>query len=511
MSQLRARAKTIEWMMRFAARAMLGLCLSAACSAAQSQPAADESLEARMRQLTDALSRAQKQIEQSQRELDELRSQMTALQQQMASANSGTSESDSARLSAAVDQIREQQAVEEAQIATHEQAKVETESKFPLKVSGLVLLTGFVNTAQVDDPVSPSIVLSGAGSTGASIRQTVLGLDARGPHLFNAETHADVRVDFNGAAASAGATANAYAGGLLRLRTAHASLDWNRTQAFFALDRPIVSPNTPTSFTAVAVPALGWSGNLWTWNPQLGMRQDLPLPGSKWFRMQAALIDVMNPVQIYGAANSATTQITIPTTAELSRWPGAEGRFALLGGVGDSGLQLGIGGLYVPHRSIGGTRFNSWASTLDYRIPLTAHAELSGSGYWGAALGGLGGGAFKDYVFGPSPVSPRGYAFESLHALGGWTQFKTRVNQQLEFNAAMGTDQVPASELRPYAGNATAYYLNLARNLTYTGNVIYSPSAYLTFSLEYRHLQSSPVNDYSTMGDIIRIATGYTF
>ncbi|HMG88196.1 MAG TPA: hypothetical protein VK574_20875 [Terracidiphilus sp.] len=511
MSQLRARAKKIEWIIRIAGRAMLGLWLSAACSLAQSQPAADESLEVKVRQLTDALSKAQKQIEQSQRELDELRAQMTALQQQIASANPGASESDSARLSAAVDQIREQQALEQTQIATHEQAKVESESKFPLKVSGLVLLTGFVNTALVDNPISPSIVLAGGGSTGASMRQTVLGLDARGPHLFNAQTHADVRVDFDGGAVSAGTTANAYPEGLLRLRTAHADLEWDHTQVFFALDRPIVSPNTPTSFTAVAVPALGWSGNLWTWNPQVGVRQDFPLPGAQRFRTQAALIDVMNPVQIYAGSSSSTTPITTPTTAEMSRWPGAEGRLALLGGAEDSGLQLGAGGLFVPHQSIGGTRFNSWAGTLDYRIPLAAHAAISGSGYWGAALGGLGGGAFKDYVIAPDPLSPIGYSFENLHALGGWTQFKARVNQQLEFNAALGTDQVPASELRPYAGSVTAYYLNLARSLTYTGNVIYRPSAYLTFSLEYRHLQSSPVNNYSTTGHIIGIATGYSF
>lgn len=511
MSQRRARAKAIEWIIPIAGRATLGLLLIAGSAPAQSQPAAQESLEMKVRQLTDALSRAQKQIEQSQHELDELRSQMTALQQQIASTTSGASESDFGRLSTAVDQIREQQTVEQTQIATHEQAKVESESKFPLKVSGLVLLTGFVNTTQVDNPVSPSIVLSGGGTTGASMRQTVLGLDARGPHMFNAQTHADVRVDFDGAAVSSGNAANAYAGGVLRLRTAHADLEWNRTQAFFALDHPIVSPNTPTSFTAIAIPALGWSGNLWTWNPQVGMRQDFSLPGAQRIRMQAALIDVMNPVQIYDGSATSTASITTPTTAELSRWPGAEGRLAVLGGADDSGLQLGAGGLFVPHRSVGGTRFNSWAGTLDYRIPLAKHAEISGSGYWGAALGGLGGGAFKDYVFGPDPLSPTGYSFETLHALGGWTQFKARFNQQLEFNAALGTDQVPASELRPYAGSALQYYLNLARNLTYTGNVIYSPRAYLTFSLEYRHLQSSPVNDYSATGDIIGIATGYSF
>ncbi len=35
---------------------------------------------------------------------------------------------------------------------------------------------------------------------------------------------------------------------------------------------------------------------------------------------------------------------------------------------------------------------------------------------------------------------------------------------------------------------------NLARNRTFTGNVIYSPSAYLLFSLEYRRLESFPVD-----------------
>ena len=184
---------------------------------------------------------------------------------------------------------------------------------------------------------------------------------------------------------------------------------------------------------------------------------------------------------------------------------------ALSSGSESSGVQLGVGGLFVPHRSIGGTRFNSWAGTLDYRIPLANHIEVSGSGYWGEALGGLGGGAFKDYVFGSDPLSPTGYSFGNLHAIGGWTQFKLRPNERLEFNAALGTDQVPAVELRPYAGNGSAYYLNLARNLTYTGNVIYSPSAYLLFSLEYRRLQSAPVNDYNAAGEVIGIAAGYRF
>ncbi len=488
---------------------VLGLFLSATTVIAGAQSGNDEGLASKVQRLTEAMSQTQKQLEQSQHELEQLRAQLAVVQQQLAEFHNEESQpAAAAQLSAAVAQIREQQSIAETQIATHEQSKVESESKYPVKLSGQVLLTGFVNTSQVDDPLTPSMVISGSGSSGASMRQTVLGFDARGPHLFNARTHADVRIDFDGAALSSGGGANAYAGGLVRLRTAHADLSWDRSQVFFSLDHPIVAPNTPASLTAVALPALGWSGNLWTWNPQIGVSSDLPFAASQRLRIQAALIDVMNPPQIY-ANSSLSSGVVSPSTAESSRWPGAEGRIALVGRAEDIGIQLGFGGLFAPHRAPGGTRFNSWAGTFDYRIPLPGRAELSGSGYAGEALGGLGGGAFKDYVYSYDPVA--GFSFQNLHDYGGWAQIKERANEHLEFNAAIGTDQVPASELRPYAGNNVAYYLNLARNLTYTGNVIYKPSAYLMFSLEYRHLQSSPVTEYSATGDIIGVATGYRF
>jgi hypothetical protein len=479
----------------------------ASTSAVTAQNPADENLATKVQQLTDAINQTQQALEHSQRELEELRTQLTALRQQISDFHGAEAASSSAsQLNAAVEQLREQQSLQETQIATHEQSKVETESKYPVKLNGLVLLTGFVNTARVDSPVTPSVAVEGSGSTGISVEQTVLGFDARGPHLFGAQTSADARVDFYGAAGSGGSSA--YSGKLLRLRTAHALLDWNHTEAFFSLDRPIIAPDNPTSLTAVALPALAWSGNLWSWNPQFGITQDLAMADSRRLRIQAALIDVADPSQVY-ASSAVTSGVAVPSTAEMSRWPGAEGRLAFLNGEEASGLQLGLGGFFAPHRTVGGTRFNSWSGTLDYRIPLPGRAEISGSAYGGQALGGLGGGAFKDYVFNYSPLT--GYSFRTLHDVGGWTQLKERATGKLEFNLAFGTDQVPASQLRPYAGAPSAYYLNLARNRTYTANAIYSPSAYLLFSLEYRHILSSPVNDYTASGDVIGIATGYRF
>ena len=496
--------------LQIASRLLIAFLFFPAASAATAQNPTDENLTAKVQHLTDAINQTQQALERSQRELEELKTQLTALRQQITDFHGAEAASASAsQLNAAVEQIREQQSLQEAQIATHEQSKVESESKYPIKLNGLVLLTGFVNTTRADSPITPAVAIEGSGATGISMQQTVLGFDARGPHLFGARTSADARVDFYGAGTGSTSGSNPYSGNLLRLRTAHALLDWRHTEAFFSLDRPIIAPDTPTSLTAVALPALAWSGNLWSWTPQFGITQDVATGDSERFRIQAALIDVADPPQVYASSTVVTSGVAVPSTAEASRWPGAEGRLAFLNGDKASGLQLGMGGFFAPHRTIGGTDFNSWAGTLDYRIPLPGRGEISGSAYGGQALGGLGGGAFKDYVFNYSPLT--GYSFRTLHDLGGWTQFKEHATDKLEVNLAFGTDQVPASQLRPYAGAASAYYLNLARNRTFTANAIYSPSAYLLFSLEYRHILSSPVNYYTASGDVIGIATGYRF
>jgi len=484
------------------------LCFAGAHAHSQATP--DENLRLQLQQLNDAMTRTQAQLEESQRQLQDIRGQLASLQKQLAESLPASAASSSAQLSAAVNEIREQQSMQEAQIATHEQAKVESESKYPVKLNGLVLLNGFVNTKQVDIPATPSIVLPGKGTTGASFQQTVLGLDARGPRLFNARSHADVRVDFAGDLSSSGyPTVGSDSGGLVRLRTAHADLQWDHTDAFFSLDHTIAAPNTPTSLTAIAVPALSWSGNLWTWNPQAGFTGDVPLASSQRLRLQGALIAVGEAPPVYDFS-AQSSSVVAPTTAELSRWPGIEGRIALLGNSEKGGLQLGVGGVFAPHR-IFSFNFDTWAGTIDYRIPFTSRTELSGSLYHGQALGGLGGGAYKDYLVRPDPDNPGHFYYRTLNGSGGWAQLKQRIDEHLEFNAAFGTDQVPAEQLRPYAGAASAVYLNLARNRTYVGNVIYSPSAYLLFSLEYRHLQSSPVNGATNNGDVIGIATGYRF
>jgi len=460
----------------------------------------------RIQLLTEAIDRVEAQLQQSQRELAGLREQLQALRGPAGSAAAPTSQSaGAAELAEAVAGIRESQAVHESQIATLAQSKVETASKYPLKLSGMILMTGFVNTQRVDSAQTPAIALAGSGSTGATLQQSVLGADVTGPSVFGASSHADLRLDFSGAGAS-GSTSG-YASPLIRLRTAHAELNWNRTRTFFALDHSMLNPDSPTSIAAVALPPLAWSGNLWTWNPQFGVAQNLFPVHSGDLRFQAALTDVADPPPLFAPA-AAGTYIP-PSSGELSRWPGIEGRLAYETDDANGGARIGVSGYFASHHTnSNSTNYESWAAATDFRMPSLRFIQISGNAYFGAGLGGLGGGTYKNAVL--RTVSGEQY-FEVLDDRGGWVQWKQKANERLEFNEAFGIDDVPANQLRPFAISTPISYYNLARNRTFTGNVIYSPSAYLLFSLEYRRILSSYVTAPTLSSDVVNIVAGYRF
>ena len=393
---------------------------------AAGQTTATETTEQRIEHLTAAVAQAQAQMEAYQKQLLELRQQLAALQLQMAAERAAhlpatqpaTANACVAKASdvntASLEEIRERQAVDESQIATLDLTKVETESKYPLRVTGLLLFNAFVNTRQVDISASPDYALPGSGSTGLSLRQTVLGLDARGPHLFGASSRADLRVDFF----ANGAQSNYAASGLLRLRTAHATLDWRNTEAFVELDRSILEPNQPSSLLAIAQPELSWAGNLWNWNPQIGVSHWFALSDSSRIKAQAALIDTFDP-QLPGSTSSA-----LPVTqTERSRLPGTEARIAFLHGENGMGQEIGVGGYFSPHQTAYGDRYDAWAGAMDLRLPMTRYFEMTANAYRGQALAGLGGGGYVNYIY---QYAVSNEITRALDDVGGWAQLKAK-------------------------------------------------------------------------------------
>jgi len=484
--------------------------------------------EQKVKQLTEEVQKAEAQIEANQKLLIELQQQLGELRQELAKGKTlvppnnvpgssaqhepsvasdagaitskASNDAATGGVAASLDEIRERQGMAESQIATHDLTKVETQSKYPLTVSGLVLFNAFVNTHQVDIAAAPAYAMAGSGSTGLSLQQTVLGLDARGPHLLGAASWADVRADFF----SNGTGANYASGGMLRLRTAHGGLEWKTTKAFVELDRSIVEPNAPSSLLAVGQPELAWAGNLWTWNPQVGVSHEVALTDSAHMEFEAALIDVSDP-----NLPRAIPAVSSVTRGERSRWPGSEARISLRTGATGIGAEIGFGGYFSPHVSADNYRFDAWAGTVDLRLPLTHHFEILANAYRGAALGGLGGGGYVDYVYqhlGSNEIT------RALDDVGGWTQFKAKATQRWEWNTGYGLDNPFASEVAlSFSSTTEASYPGLVRNRSYFGNVIYSPSKSLLFSLEYKTIWSTYVGSGTKSSDVIGIGAGYRF
>ena len=474
-------------------------------------------LQQKIEVLNQSITRVQEQITQSQHQLNSLREQLNDLEhaasgapQMTAAANPVPSSPDDHFVRKLTD-VEERQEMTASQLATLQQAKVESNSKYPVTVTGMLLFNGFYNSTRVDMAATPTSALFNSGSLGASVRQTVLGIDARGPNLLGAHSYADLRVDFDGTSDSSTET---YPGAyntnatLLRLRTIHAGLDWKRTSAFFSLDRPILSPDTPTSLTAVAEPPLAWSGNLWAWNPQFGISQHVPISSQAALGIDAAWIDVSDApgTLLYRTYTASSPQAS---TAEQSRRPGGEMRLSIAGVKNPDGARFGVGAYFAPHVSTSADPYNAWATTVDGRIPIGKHLNLTASAYRGQALGGLGAGQYKDYVTGTTANGVK--FFEALDTVGGWAQLKQIVNERLQFNEAFGTDQDFAIQLRPYVGTSSAGYLDFARNRTITGNVIYSPSAYLLFSFEYRRLETAPVSGRLWVSNVYGLGAAYRF
>jgi hypothetical protein len=187
--------------------------------------------------------------------------------------------------------------------------------------------------------------------------------------------------------------------------------------------------------------------------------------------------------------------------------PGYETRLSSALPFGDRTIEIGAGGYYSRQAYEDGHHLDAWAGTLDWRIPFTRRLELSGEFYRGRGIGGLGGGAFKDYAPFADDTIQRG-----LNAEGGWGQFKVKMTRSLEANFAIGEDNAFAGDLR---GSDLEFekndYLNLARNRTGFANVIFRPKTYLLFSAEYRNIYTWPIAGQSNSNQSLGLAAGYLF
>lgn len=475
-----------------------------ACMAQQSDgPSSKEDprLEQRLDELNSKMDSLRDQLKKSLDEMQELRTEVRTLHEQLGQkAEAEIASHDAETLREGISQLQDTTEMLQAEVKVHDQTKVETASKFPLHITGTLLVTSFLNSGATDNFNLPVIALPDQphapnGSLSATATQTILGLEASGPRVWGGRTLADLSVDFWGSgSSSAYYSTNA---GLLRLRTAHARLEWERQSIGIALDRPLFSPVQPNSWLTVAEPAFAWSGNLWTWLPQLEYRRNIV--SAHRLDMQIGLLDAAAP-SVYNSSGQAA-----PNAAERSRQPGYEARISTGASWRDLPFTLGASGYYSRKTYSQSGHVDSWAGAADWEVPMTRTLALSGQFYRGRALGGLGGGAFKDYV--TSYGAPYG-----LNAAGGWAELRLTATPTVQVNAGFGMDDAFAKDLNEadFVSQQNGY-ADLARNQTVLANVIYRPRTYLLLSAEYRQINSRSIGGQASRDNVFGLVTGYTF
>ena len=405
--------------------------------------------------------------------------------------------------------MEEEQQLLHQEIDDQYQSKVESGSKYRVKVSGIVLFNLFGNRGGVDNfdiptTAAPPAVLDSKRNFGGTLRQSELGVEVFGPEFAGAKTSGGVQFDFAGGFP---AHSNGVTEGLLRLRTGTVRLDWPNTSVIVGQDKLFISPQSPTSFASLAVPALAYAGNLWSWTPQLRVEHHADVTSNSSILLQAGFLDSLTGETL---ATPAFQYFRQPVAGERSLQPAYAARTAWTYKAFGRPFTMGVGG-YFGRQKWGFRRVvDGWAGTSDWSWPFTRWLSLTGEFYRGQAIGGLGGGLGRS-TFWITPLSNPATVVKGLDSLGGWSQFKIKpTDTKVEFNLAYGQDNPFAHQVKGFSG-AQLYFNSVVRNRSSFANIIYRPRSALVFAIEFRRLQTFGLDNSSEISTHVNTTMGIIF
>ncbi|MGA8030594.1 MAG: hypothetical protein WB992_25905 [Bryobacteraceae bacterium] len=341
--------------------------------------------------------------------------------------------------------------VAEQRIKEQAQTKVESSQRFPITLTGMLLFDAFWNGGNTGYGGAYGYSPADSAPAGATLAQSILGLEFRGPLLpWGGQVHGSLSMDFY--SQSAGYE-------IFRLRQGVVSFDWKRRSISFGQDKSLIAPLQPTSFARVGIPPLAGAGNLWLWRPQVRYEERIPLGQNTQATLQ---LGILQTDETY--LNSALPQ---NTQFETSR-PAIQGRFGLAHQWSEqSRFAAGVGfhssSTHVLEQSVG-----SRVISADFLLKPLSKVELTGTIFHGENFSNIGGGA-------PGiSVTPQGVAIP-IHGTGGWIQLALPVTSRLTFDFYAGRQLYDAKDLLPY---------EIARTLTYAGNILYRISPNVVLGLE---------------------------
>ncbi|HEY4901591.1 MAG TPA: hypothetical protein VIH91_12325 [Terriglobales bacterium] len=487
----------------------IALWLAASSSAQAPPPAHDDSgVTASLNELQSEVRELKDLVQQLKQETLASRAEMTRLRQELESERAGSSAaSGTSPVDERVGQLEDEQQMLSGKVDEQYQTKVESASKYRVRLSGVVLFNLFSNQGTTDNMDVPTLAyhsggLNSSGSFGGTLRQSIFGFEVFGPQVMGAKTSGNVNFDIGGGFPY---LSNGVNSGLVRLRTATLRFDWKNTDLVVGQDQLFFAPNSPTSYASLIVPALSYAGNLWAWTPQMRVEHRIALSEKSSVTLQGGILDPLT-----GEPPYYYTWYRTPQAGERARQPAYAGRIAYSHPLFGRTFTVGTAGYYSRENYGYGRDVNGYAAMADWSLPLDRWFSLSGSFYRGQAIGGLGGGLGRSVLYSGPLLDPTTSVLP-LNAVGGWAQLKYRATSTLEFNAAFGQDNPFASDVRAFSDAESYGDPTLTRNQGMFANVIYRPRSDLLFSLEYRRLKTFSIYDYNSTAGQVNLGMGIMF
>jgi hypothetical protein len=467
-----------------------------------------QELNGQVRVLKEQQESAQAESAELRKELEATKSQLVALSSQPGGAAPAQMGMNGAQATTEqrIARLEENQQMSDAKAAEQSQTKVESSSKYRLRLSGIVLFNMYANRGSVDNQDFPELAmprdeLASDGTFGGSLRQSQIGIQGFGPPIAGARTSAEVQFDFAGGFSDA---PNGTSFGIMRLRTGTVRFDWDKTSVIAGQDSLFIAPLSPTSIATLAVPGFAYSGNLWSWTPQVRVEHHFTISDNSSLLLQGGILDALTgdtpPSEYY----------RYPSWGENSGQPAYATRLAWTQSVHGQNLTAGVGGYYSRQDWGFGRSVDAWAGTLDLTLPLGNRFEFTGQFYRGRAVGGLGGGIGQTALWEGYLSDPETEVY-GLDSMGGWAQLKYKATSKLQFNGAFGMDNPFATELRDFGKNQNYYPVPLSKNQSAIVNFLYQPKSDIVFSVEYRRLKTYTLDSNANAANIINMSVGYIF
>jgi hypothetical protein len=428
-------------------------------------------------QTTSEMAGVLERLDRLERQNRELAAEVQTLRAELASVRSDPPD----QAAAAATPVEQRLDIQEQRIEEQAQSKVEASQRFPIRLTGMALFNAFLDSRQNGGSDYPTIASApGPGHAGATVRQTIVGLEFRGPEaIWGGRVHGSVYMDFFSGTAPLAQT--------MRLRTGSIQIDWATRSVLAGVEKPIFNPREPSSLAQVGISPLTGAGNLWLWMPQIRVQQDFSLGP------QSGLRAALGVVQTREAGPYAGSDPT--GNLEASR-PGLEGRFEYFHKFDDERRLEIAPGFHVSTTHAGGFSVPSQVFSTDWFFNPVRRLEFTGAFYKGQNVTPLGTGAIRQ------GFAVYNHAAEAIGSQGGWGQLTIHTHRRVDFHLFSGVQDDDDSELAAGA---------IGKNRVWGGNLYFRIAPNVLLAPEISQTRTNYIGQGTRINNHYDLALGYLF